>query len=177
MQASLVFLLKLVVQPTQRCYFYRMAECLSGRVMMPLEIRGPQNCCTSSMMLSGTWVGPLLQIFLQCPEETIKWVLLPQLLLLHVLFSEELGWDSSHCILTSVVWIKTVKDSVLLQECCFGFCFFFWITERGGKTLTPGKLLALRSYSLMETGNAGLISFCRILPPDFTLSLSPFISG
>lgn len=172
MQASLVFLLKLVVQPTQRSCFYRMAECLSGRVMMPLEIRGPQNCCTSSMMLSGMWVGPLLQIFLQCPEETIKWVLLPQLLLLHVLFSEQLGWDR---VFSLLLFESRLLKILLCCKCCFCFFFFFWITKRGGKTLTPGKLLSLHSYSLMETGNAGLISFCRILPPDFTLPLYQWI--
>lgn len=40
-------------QPTQSICFYRMAECLSGHAMMPLEVHGHQNCCTSSMMLSG----------------------------------------------------------------------------------------------------------------------------
>lgn len=144
MQASLFFLLKPVVQPTQRSCFYRMAECLSGRVMMPLEIRGPQNCCTSSMMLSGMWVGPLLQIFLQCPEETIKWVLLPQLLLLHVLFSEELGWDRVFSLL--------LFESRLLKILLYCKCFFFFFLldyQKGRKDPNPWQT-ALTAFLLLN---------------------------
>lgn len=80
-------------QTTWSLCFCRMAECLSGHVMMPLETPGRQSCCTSSMMSSGTWAGPSLPISLRCLEETTKWVLLPWLLPLCALFPEELKWD------------------------------------------------------------------------------------
>lgn len=83
-------------QPTWSLCSCRMAECLSGRVMMPLETPGRQSCCTSSMMLSGTWAGPSLPISLQCLEETTKWVLLPWLLPLCLLFPEKLRWHCCH---------------------------------------------------------------------------------
>lgn len=128
-------------QPSWSLCCYRMAECLSGHVMMPLEIPGRQSCCTSSMMLSGTWAGPSLPISLQCLEETTKWVLLPWLLSLWAVSRDaemRLSRLTQGCRRVSFAVIGT---------------FFILINQQGRKTLTFGKLLALHSESLREGGN------------------------
>lgn len=102
------------VQPARSPCFCRMAECLSGRAMMPLETHGHQSCCTSSTMLSGMWVGPLLQISLQCLEETTKWVL-GLAVLLHAIS------------MLGALLVKTVVGSPLLQW----WMFFLFDLSRG----------------------------------------------